>query len=181
MSISFKTYQPTYSLMKRSLLRIGFFISCSLFLSSCYSFKGISIDPAVKTYSIEIFKDRSVGAPVNLPQDFVEMLSQKIRNDSRLNYKDIDSDIVFEGEIRKFKVTPGSVTSGEQLAFNRLTIDVFVKYTNNKIEKDQWEQTFSYYADFSGTDQLLNVQADLIQTISLKLVEDIFNKAFTNW
>ena len=165
----------------KKILKVSCWLILTICLNACYSFKGISIDPQVSSFYIGEFDDRSQGAPADLSFNFIEDLSRKIRSESRLKYKEIDPDISFEGEIRRFQVTPGNVSSGEQIAFNRLTIDIFVKYNNYKIEKDNWEQSFSYYADFSPDAQLLSVQDGLIEKINEKLIEDIFNKAFTNW
>ena len=164
-----------------NILRLVIFSLLGIMFSGCYSFKGISIDPAVNSFYIGEFNDRSQGAPANLSFTFIEDLSNKIRSESRLKYKEVDPDISFEGEIRRFQVAAGSVTSGEQIAYNRLTIEIFVKYVNYKVEKDKWEQSFKYYADFDPNTQLLSVQDGLIERINEKLIDDIFNKAFTNW
>jgi hypothetical protein len=51
-----------------------------------------------------------------------------------------------------------------------------------KNEKGSWKQTFTFQADFPGNAQLFDFQDQLIKTITKKLLEDIFNKAFTeNW
>jgi len=78
-------------------------------------------------------------------------------------------------------VAPVAPQPNEQSAFNRLTIGINVIYTNHKNPKDQWNRTFSHFADF-GTDQdLLSVQDELIDIIFKQIMEDIFNQAFNNW
>jgi hypothetical protein len=57
-----------------------------------------------------------------------------------------------------------------------------VELADNKNEKGSWKQSFTFQADFPGNGQLLTFQDQLIKTITDKIAEDIFNKAFTeNW
>jgi len=149
--------------------------------SSCYSFKGISIDPNIKTFYITIFDNLSNDSPPTLGQDFTEVLRDKIRNESRLNLKDTDPDIDFTGSISSFRVSAEAPEPGETTSFNRLTITVSVDYVNNRNEDNKWKRSFSYFANFNANQNLLDVQDQLINTINEQIVEDIFNFAFTDW
>ena len=64
---------------------------------------------------------------------------------------------------------------------SRLTITVSVKYVSNlkNGKKDNFEQTFSKFADFKG--DINGQEPQLITQITKDLTEDIFNKAFSNW
>ena len=64
---------------------------------------------------------------------------------------------------------------------NRLTITVNVKFTNKTDIKQNWENSFSKYLDYSSTANLQSVQDGLITEITSQLVQDIFNKAVVNW
>ena len=102
-------------------------------------------------------------------------------NSLRLNFIDIDPDIEFSGEITRFAVTSVAPQPGETTAFNRLEIAVRMKYIYHLDEEDNWENSFSFFQDFSRDENLLDVQDGLITVIFQQLAEDIFNKAFTNW
>ena len=156
----------------------------TLFLVSqpaCYSFKGISIDPSIKTFYITLFDTLPNDAPPTLGQDFTETFRDKIRNESRLNLKDTDPDIDFTGSISSFRVTSEAPEPGETTSFNRLTISVSVEYINNRDEDNKWKKNFSFFANFPADQNLLDVQDNLISTINDQIVEDIFNFAFTDW
>jgi len=160
---------------------LGYIIAVLLLNSGCYSFKGISIPPDANTFYISELRSRVPGAPADLGQQFSENLKQKFLNQSRLNFVDIDPDIEFSGEITRFAVTSVAPQPGETTAFNRLEIAVRMKYAYRLDEEDNWENTFSFYQDFSRDENLLDVQDGLITVIFQQLAEDIFNKAFTNW
>ncbi len=90
-------------------------------------------------------------------------------------------DLNFEGEIVNYITSPVAIQSNDQAALNRLAITVSVKFTNAKDEKQNFETTFSRYADYSSAQSLSDVQESLIEEINKQLVQDVFNKAMINW
>ena len=150
------------------------FIAC---LYSCYSFKGIAIDPEIRTYYIEQFVDNSGGGVPVLAINFTEKLKDKIRNESRLVYSEVDPDITFSGSIVRFD--PVTSLTG---ANNQLHIGVKVLLGKTKGE-DLEDKTFneSFFSEFPPDVNFLDVREELIEEITDQLVIDIFNKAFTNW
>lgn len=148
---------------------------------SGYSFQGISIPPDVNTFYVELFENQAPSAIVTLPRDFTERLKDKIRTESRLQYADEDPDLEFTGSITDFRVSAEAPKADQQIGFNKLTISVMVNFTNNKDEKANWKQQFSFEDFFGANENLLDRQEELVENISKELVDRIFNKAFTNW
>ena len=171
--------------MKR-LIIIILFISSSFLLNACYTFTGASIPPSVKTFSVQFFENRAPLIVPSLSQSFTEELKSKILRSSPLDLLRPIGDVNFEGTITQYHVDPVAITSGGnqdrgQATQNRLTVTVQVKCTNTKDEKLSFEQSFTRYADFPKNQSLASVQSQLIQTITDQLVDDIFNRAFSNW
>ena len=54
-------------------------------------------------------------------------------------------------------------------------------FKNAQDEHGNYDQTFSQYEDFPSSQILAQVEAQLVETIADKLVEDIFNAAVANW
>jgi Lipopolysaccharide-assembly len=150
-------------------------------LSSCYSFKGISIPNEVKTFSVKKVELRASNAPPALAQLFSERLRQKIRNESRLVENNDNPDVVFAGAITTYDVLAVAPQPGERSGQNRLNVEISIDYSNAQDEKQNWQQTFSQGAPFPATQNLLSVQEALLTDINNRLAEDIFNRAFTNW
>jgi len=148
---------------------------------ACYSLKSYSFSDDVKTYYVGQFKLEAYSAPPTINTTFVEALKDKIARESRFKYTETDADLEFQGTIQSFIVTPIAPQPNEQTAFNRLTISVNVDYTNHKNEKDHWSKTFSFFADFGTSQNLLDVQDQLIEVIFKQILEDVFNQAFNNW
>lgn len=86
-----------------------------------------------------------------------------------------------EGEITGYNLTPQAVTEDAYASKTRLTITVRLKYTNNKQENKDVDQTFSAYRDFDSSQMLTEVQDQLCQEISKELVQLIFNATLGDW
>ena len=56
-----------------------------------------------------------------------------------------------------------------------------VKFTNTKDETQNFETTFSRFADYESSQNLSQVEDELIKDINDQLVQDIFNRAVSNW
>jgi Lipopolysaccharide-assembly len=172
------------SMLKLSvLMRSVCLVFGVILFSQCYSFRGVSIDPETKTYSVNIFTNSTSLAPPTLAQTFTQQLKDKIRNNTRLNLINTEgADLTFSGQVVGYDVSSVSPQPNQPAQFNQLRIAIEVEMTDAKNEKASWKQTFTFQADFPGSGQLLDFQDQLIKTISTKLLEDIFNKAFTeNW
>ncbi len=151
--------------------------------TGCYTFKGISIDPNVKTFAVRNFETLADNAPPTLGLDFAELLRDKVRSETPLKAKNEEPDVEFTGKIVDFRVSPVNLKPGEQVAANRLEVRIRVSYINRIDEKKGWvaDKDFQHFADFSSTSDLLAVQAGLLETINKQLLEDIFNAAFNDW
>jgi hypothetical protein len=166
-------------------LIFSFAILLSL-LSGCYSFKGATIPPDMKTVRVVYFENNAPLVVSNLSQVFTEDLKTRIRNQSRLSIVENGGDGVFEGRITGYDIKPIAIQDNNNpiAGATRLTITVSVKYTNNTkdFEKQSFEETFSQFEDFSVTTQTLQSQEQqLIRKINAKLTENIFNRAFAQW
>jgi hypothetical protein len=151
----------------------------------CYSFKGISIDPNIKTFAVRTFETTAPNAPPTLAIDFTERLKDKIRAETPLALNNETPDCEFSGRVTGFDVAPLAPKPGEAVAKNQLKISIRVNYQINKegITTDYPEagRDFSFFAEFPSESDLGTVQDQLITEINRQLLEDIFNAAFNNW
>ncbi len=146
-----------------------------------YSFTGTSIAPDVHTVNIDYINNMALIIYPSLSNTLTEALKDKFTRNTHLQLVTYDGDLHFEGEITNYDVTSIGVTANEVAATNRLNITVKIRFTNNKDDKQSYNKSFSNYADFNSAVALDGVQAQLVDEIVQKLVEDIFNSAVANW
>jgi hypothetical protein len=167
--------------MPKNVILVAFLFYLTIIYSACYTFSGISLDPTVRTYYVEQLKNNALNAPPILPQTLTEALKEKIRTESRLVFSDNNPNVEFRGSVVDFRVTSEAPQPGEVTAINRLTIVLAVEYLNNQDNKKNWKNNFSFFYDFPSTQDLSSIQETAITAITRQLMEDIFNKAFTDW
>jgi len=160
------------------------YILVILFITGCkmsYNFNGASIPPEVKTISIQFFPNYAPTVQPTLSQAFTEKMKDKFISQTNLKLVDKNGDINFEGSITGYDVTPIAIQGNDIAAKNRLTITIKVKFTNTKDEKQNFETSFSRYADYSSNQNLASIETTLIDNIDSQIIDDIFNKSVSNW
>jgi hypothetical protein len=151
-------------------------ISCNI-----YSFTGASIHPDAKTVSINYFNNQATIVQSLLSQTFTLALQDKFLRETSLVLEKKDADLHFEGYISDYKVMPVSIGSQDQANQNRLSISVFVRFTNTIEDSQSFEQKFTKYSDFDASQSLSSIEEQLIDEIVEELIDEIFNKAVVNW
>lgn len=168
--------------MKRGVPHfVLFIVFCLHGCKPQFSFSGVSISPDTKTVSIQTFRNNASLAPPDLSQTLTNALKDVFTSQTNLGIVSSGGDLHFEGEIVNFVTAPVAIQSNDQAALNRLTITVNVRFTNVKDEKQNFETSFSRYADYSSHQSLTAVQNQLIEEINKQLAQDILNRALINW
>ena len=167
----------------RNLLRIAALAATVAVVSSCwiYSFSGTSIQPDVKTVTINYFEYKALRVNPSLSNDLTEGLKDKFRKMTRLTQVDEDGDLEITGEVSGYDVRAQAVTAQEVAAQNRLTVSVKISFMNRKYPEEDFEKSFSAYADYDSNNSLDAVEATLCEEIVEKLCEDILNATVANW
>lgn len=147
-----------------------------------YTLKGSMLDYNVyKTIHVSEFPIRAALVYPPLQPMFENELINYIDKSTRLQTTDGASDLVMEGEITGYNLTPQAVTEDAYASMTRLTISVRVKYTDTKAEGKDKDQTFSAYRDFDSSQMLTDVQDQLCEEICKELVELIYNATLGDW
>lgn len=171
--------------MNMKKLLIVLTILASSVLGGCsivnYSFSGTSIQPDVKTVTINYFEYKALKVNPNLSNDLTEAVRDKFRKLTKLEQVEMDGDLELQGEVTGYEVRAAAVTANEVAAQNRLTVTVKLKFTNRKYPEDDFEKNFSAYSDYDSTNSLDAVESTLCQEIIDKLVEDMFNASVAQW
>ncbi|MBL7472973.1 LPS assembly lipoprotein LptE [Robertkochia sediminum] len=153
----------------------------SVILSGCgpYSFTGVNT--TAETYQVNFFQN---VAPIVEPQLdilFTRTLQDLILDQTNLQLVTANGDLVYEGEITEYRVSPMSATADQRAAQNRLTIAVRVRFTNTDTPEEDFERNFSFFYDFPASTQLPAIRDTAHEEIFERITQDIFNASLANW
>jgi len=157
-------------------------------IKSCgnYSFTGASIPEGTESFQVNFFENEagnSIGSifEPGLDRDFTIALQDILQNQTNLQLVSSEGDLIYEGEITEYRVSPMTATSNLQASQNRLTVGINVRFTNLKKEDDNFERRFTFYYDYPAEVQLLNVKSEAHDIIFERITQDIFNASLAKW
>ena len=157
-------------------------------IKSCgnYSFTGASIPEGTESFQVNFFENEagnSMGSifEPGIDRDFTIALQDILQNQTNLQLVSSDGDLIYEGEITEYRVSPMTATSNLQASQNRLTVGINVRFTNLKKEDDNFERRFIFYYDYPAEVQLLNVKSEAHDIIFERITQDIFNASLAKW
>ena len=146
-----------------------------------YSFKGSSVPAHLKTIAIPLFDDQSGSGEPGLRESFTNKLTERFRQDNSLQLADkARADALIEGVIVSLATQPLTVTKGETLTKQRITVTAKVSYQDMKLKKKIFEKEFPGYGDYDisgGPGQ----RQTAINTALDKMAEDILNETVSGW
>lgn len=170
--------------MKRFWMVFSGIIAILIFsFATCrYSFNDVgSIPPEVKTFRVNYFENKAQYVNSYLSPNITEKLKQKIIGTTRLKQTNSD-DAHFDisGYVSQYYATTVAVT-GNSPSGNRLTIVVHLKFRNTLNDKQNFETDVSTTKDFNANQTLNEVESTLNPEIVKDIVDQLFNKIFSNW
>lgn len=148
---------------------------------SVYNFTGAKPINA-KTFQVNYFQNNADLIEPGIERKFTQDLQNLIQNQTNLSLTNSGGDLVYEGEIVDYRISPMTATADQRAAQNRLTISVMVRFTNKNKEEDDFEKRFSFFYDFPGTSQLVGSQlTSALDVVFERITQDIFNESLAKW
>ena len=170
--------------MTFNVLKYSFLIILLTLVSGCgaYSFTGISLSSKTKTFQVNYFQNTSALIEPGIERDFTLALQDLILNQTNLDLVKSNGDILYEGEIVEYRISPTTATASNTAAQNRLTIGINVRFVNKDDEEADFEKRFSFFFDFEGSAQLIGSQkTTAIEEIFERITQDVVNASLANW
>lgn len=158
-------------------------ITFSFLLTSCgvYNFTGAKPVDA-KTFQVNYFQNNAPLIEPGIERTFTLELQDIIQSQTNLNLVSQGGELIYEGEIVDYRITPMTATADQRAAQNRLTITVNVRFTNRNKEDDNFEKRFSFFYDFDANQQLVGSQlTTALDVIFERITQDIFNESLAKW
>lgn len=178
----------TYRIVRQNIARLAailLVLSCTILYTSCtisYKFNGASIDyTKVKSIQIGNFPIRSTYVWSPMQSIFQNKLTDIYASQTRLKQVKRNGDLVLEGEIVGFDQFNKGISNSGYSNQVQLKMTVNVRYTNNKNHAEDFEQKFTATSTYDATQQLINVQEELVTEMCKDITDQIFNATVANW
>jgi len=158
-------------------------IGLTLTLNSCsvYNFTGTGKIDA-DTFQVNYFQNNAELVEPGIERTFTITLQEILQNQTSLNLTNQGGDLLYEGEIVEYRITPMTATSNQTAAQNRLTIAVNVRFSNKNKEEDNFEKRFSFYHDYDANEQMTGTRlTTALDEIFERITQDIFNESLAKW
>ncbi len=169
--------------MKTKFYKYFLFLVLASISNSCsiYNFTGTGKIDA-KTFQVNNFQNNALLIEPGIDRTFTQKLQNLIQNQTNLNLTSSGGDLLYEGEITEYRISPMTATADQKASQNRLSITVLVRFSNKNKEKDDFEKRFSFYYDYDGATQLIGSKlSDALDTIFERITQDVFNESLAKW
>jgi outer membrane lipopolysaccharide assembly protein LptE/RlpB len=156
---------------------------CLLFnFATCkYSFKDVSPIPIeIKNFRVQQLSNKANYINPQLSPNLTERLKQKIINTTRLRQVNDDADYDISGYVSQYNTSTVNIQNGES-GTNRLTVTFHLVFKNTQDDKKNFEADVSRNEDFPASKSLAEAEAEITERLVKNLVDEIFNKIFSNW
>lgn len=152
-------------------------------LSACgaYNFTGAGKIEA-STFQVNFFQNIAPLIEPGLDRDFTLALQDLILSQTNLDLVQANGDLIYEGEIVDYRITPMTATAQQTAAQNRLTMTVNVRFTDVKNPDNDFEKRFSFFFDFGANEQLNgSLKQNAFDEIFERITQDVFNASLAQW
>jgi len=156
-------------------------------LSSCWMYKFNDGDVGTaKNFEVRLFQNYATQSPGStfepgLERDFTQALQNLILDQTSLSLTSSNGDLLYEGEITEFRISPMTATANQTAAQNRLSMRVNVRFFNTTKEDEDFEKPFSFFYDYPANASFNSIKSAALEEIFERITQDIFNESLANW
>ena len=142
-----------------------------------------SMDPSWELFFVETLKNEAPNTPLSYSAKLSEDIKDGVQNSTRLLLgTTVDSaQIIIQGVITNYSVTPIALQEGDNASQNRLTISVSFEIFITEPEEDKMMLTSTRYVDYSSDEDLGTLEEELLGEVNTQIVQDVVNKLLSNW
>lgn len=176
MIYSFRTQNMNLKYKIVTILTLFFLVSCNV----KYNFTGTGKINA-KTFQVNYFQNNAEIVEVGIERTFTQKLQNTIQNQTNLDLVSSGGDLLYEGEIVEYRITPMASNANQQSSQNRMTITINVRYSSKNSEDDNFEKRFSFFHDYDANLLPSAVLNEALEIIYERITLDIFNESLAKW
>ena len=159
-----------------TILTLFLLVSCNV----KYNFTGTGKINA-KTFQVNYFQNNAEIVEVGIERTFTQKLQNTIQNQTNLDLVTSGGDLLYEGEIVEYRITPMASNANQQSSQNRMTITINVRYSSKNSEDDNFEKRFSFFHFYDANLLPSAVLNEALEIIYERITQDIFNESLAKW
>lgn len=168
-------------MMKFTSILALLFITLSFQGCKYYNFTGTGKIDA-DSFQVNYFQNNAPLVEPGIERTFTLALQDLIQNQTSLTLTNSNADLVYEGEIVDYRISPMTATANQRAAQNRLYIAINVRFTNKRVPEDDFEKRFSFYYDYDANAQLVGATLNTaLDEIYERITQDVFNESLAKW
>ncbi len=177
-----RNLKPRFTGTGSVTLIAGILLSITLLTTGCYSFKDIGqIPKEVKTFRVTYIENKARYINPQLSPQLSDRLRQKIMGQTRLaGVQTEDAHYDIGGQVTGYTFSTTGI-SQQQAATQRLTVTIHINFKNNLDPSKNFEADVSRNFDYSASLTITQAEQQLNETIIKQMVDEIFNRIFSNW
>ena len=163
---------------------VSIYLLCFLLVSCTvsYKFNGASIDyTKTKTIQIDNVPIRSAYVWAPMQSIFQNKLTDLYASQTKLKQVKKNGDLQLAGEITGFDQYNKAISAEGYSSQVQLKMTVNVRFVNNVKHSEDFERSFSATTEYDSSQQLVNVQEELVTQMVKDIAEQIFNATVANW
>lgn len=164
-----------------ALLILFLFTSC--WPSSVSFVDNGSMPPEWKIFYVETFQNEAPNTPMSYSATLSEAVKTGVQNNTRLLLVTLEKkpQVIIEGVIKNYSITPIAMQEGDNAAKNRLTISVSFEIFISEPKEDKMLLTSTRFVDYNSDEDLGSKEAQLLEEVNTQIVQDLVNKLLSNW
>lgn len=165
--------------LKNTLLLL--LVALSVYSCKYYNFTGTGKIDA-NTFQVNYFQNDAPLVEPGIERIFTTSLQDLIQNQTSLSLTNEGGDLVYEGEIVEYRISPITATADQRAAQNRLYIAINVRFMNRNKPEDDFEKRFSFYYDYGANEILMgSALSQALDVIYERITQDVFNESLAKW
>jgi phosphoglycerate-specific signal transduction histidine kinase len=135
----------------------------------------------IKNFRVQQLGNKAQYTNAQLSPQLTEKLRQKIINTTRLrNTNEDDAHYDISGYVSQYSTTTVTIQEG-QAGTNRLTVGFHLVFKCSLDPTKDFEADVSRNEDFAASKSLSEAENEINDRLVKNLVDEIFNKIFSNW
>lgn len=171
-----------YKILKKvALFSLLFLVFSTINGCGVYNFTGTGNINA-STFQVNYFLNNAELVEPGIERTFTIKLQNLIQNQTPLNLTNSNADLIYEGEIVQYRISPMTATANQTAAQNRLYMSINVRFTNKNNPEEDFERAFSHFYDYPANQQLIGSSLNTaLEEIYERITQDVFNASLAKW